>query len=291
MQGGLFCLLAVLVVAALPWLAALSQQTLVVGMAVAVFLLGVPHGALDSEFAKALYSVRSLAQWICFVVAYVLLAALVVLTWSLAPGFFLASFLAISAYHFSGDPDIALPPGVRFLYGAAIVVLPTLLHSTAVATLFAYLAGPSAAFSIAGFLESIALPVLVGNALLIALTAQTNRLAALEIMCVVLLSIAAPPLIAFTVFFCAMHSPRHLMRTASFTNTSLATLLRRVAVLPMLACLIAGAIALLVFSGAPLEARVTRIVFLGLAALTVPHMLLVEQVTKNTMTRNERTAR
>lgn len=277
-QGMVFCLLAVLGLAATPWLADLNPTTLLLGAAAAIFFLGIPHGALDIVFAERLCRVRTGMHWLMFIAAYLLLAALVIALWYLAPRFFLAAFLLISAGHFSGDPVIALSMAARTLYGSAVIVLPTLLHAAQVTALFGYLIGAGPAADAVALLQALTIPLLIGTLLVIGVAARLDWLAAGEILCVVLLSTFATPLVAFTLFFCGMHSPRHFFRTALLAQTAPTTLLLRVAVAPTLACAVAGGVALVVSAGQPLEARLVQIVFVGLAALTVPHMLLVERV-------------
>ena len=51
-----------------------------------------------------------------------------------------------------------------------------------------------------------------------------------------------------------------------------------VALLPMVGVALASAAAWYFFKDNPLDARVVQIVYVGLAALTVPHMVLVERV-------------
>ena len=103
-------------------------------------------------------------------------------------------------------------------------------------------------------------------------------LTALEITAVSGLALLTPPLVAFTVFFCGMHSARHILRTADYSGRSEVRLLAVAALLPMLGVLAASAGAWYFLQDTALDARVIQIVFVGLAALTVPHMALVERV-------------
>jgi hypothetical protein len=64
-----------------------------------IVLLGVPHGALDPIFAQALPQIKNRTAWAVFVLAYLLLAALVVALWWYAPTTFLFGFLAVSVLH------------------------------------------------------------------------------------------------------------------------------------------------------------------------------------------------
>lgn len=277
-QGIIFCMLVLVVLAGSPLLAVIDDRFLLIAMAVAIFFLGVPHGALDTVFAKKMYRLDTPLCWLVFTIAYVLLAAVVVVMWWFAPLFFLASFLLISAFHFSADPVTDLPIGARLLYGGAIIILPPMLHAPQVANLFAQLVGVEVAGELVSFLQAVGLPWLIGDVLLIAVVLRTDRLAACEILCVVLLAIFASPLIAFTLFFCGMHSPRHFLRTAFLVSDTPGNLLMRAALIPTVACLLGAVSAMLMLTHLAIEDRLVRIIFVGLAALTVPHMLLVERV-------------
>lgn len=276
-QGWVFCVIALGFLAGMPWLTDLSDARLLPIVAIAILLLGVPHGALDPVFAQRLYCCRTPVQWLAFVVAYLFLGALVVLTWWLAPTIFLAAFLAISAFHFSGDLTAELSIGARLCFGSAIIALPTVRHAARVDALFSSLAGMDAATTITPLLQALGLPILLGNCLLIFFL-RKNRIAACEVASVVLLSVLMEPLSAFILYFCALHGPRHVIRSATLCGVTPLRLLLRVALLPTLACLAAAVAALVMFADIPASERVLRILFVGLAALTVPHMVLVEQV-------------
>ena len=94
------------------------------------------------------------------------------------------------------------------------------------------------------------------------------------------LALLAPPLLGFAVFFCAMHSARHIVRTWHYVGAGLgqAARLGRAALLPTLGTLALGATVAYCWRTQPLEAGLIQWLFVGLAALTVPHMALVEPV-------------
>ena len=92
-----------------------------------------------------------------------------------------------------------------------------------------------------------------------------------------MVAIAAPPLVGFTVYFCGMHSARHLLRTAERARLSWLRL-ALVACVPMLGTVATGFVAWRLMAQLPVDAVAIRIVFIGLAALTVPHMVIVERV-------------
>ena len=254
-----------------------GQSGLII-LATLILLLGVPHGAFDTIFAYRLYDLRKPTDWMLFTMIYLLLAVVVVAVWWWAPMVFLILFLLISAAHFSGDPEEGTPHATRILYGGSVLLLPALFHSEEMAQLFGLLVGNEPALLLMPWIKLIAwiwLPCVVLGVILLA---WSDWLGAMEIASVVLLSVAAPPLIAFTLFFCGMHSARHILRTIDYSGSLSRRLLALSALLPMIGVAVVSALAWWFLKGKSLDERLIQIVFVGLAALTVPHMALVERV-------------
>lgn len=254
-----------------------SQVELIV-VASLIVLLGIPHGALDTIFARQLYGIQTLGGWLRFALVYLLLSASVVGLFMLIPSGFLIGFLLISMLHFSGDPAAGTPWMARTLYGGAIIVLPTLLYAGEITRLFALLVGIDSATLVTPFLRLLAWPWLISFVLAAIQRLTKDWLTALEMGAVALLAVLAPPLISFTVFFCAMHSARHILRTINYSGSSSLGLILGAMSLPMLGVLLASATAWHFLCGMPINGAIIQLVFVGLAALTVPHMALVERV-------------
>ncbi|KAF3996894.1 Brp/Blh family beta-carotene 15,15'-dioxygenase [Glaciimonas immobilis] len=279
-QGLLFCAIAIGVAATTTAGVALAPDGAAgLLLAAPILLLGVPHGALDTVFAEELHGVHGLRGWFRFALAYLGAALLVLLAWQYAPQLSLAGFLLLSALHFSGD----LAPGTRFmarlLYGGAFILLPALLHASEMARLFAFLVSPQGAAALAGVLHELSGPWLLATAVAAACQKRTHWLTGVEMAAAAALALLAPPLLAFAVFFCIMHSARHIVRTWHYVGARAesATRLGRAALLPMLGTLVLGGTAAYWMRAQPIEAGLMRLLFVGLAALTVPHMALVEQ--------------
>lgn len=275
-QGAAFSVVALTLAAATAVLPRPDARVELLVAAAVIILLGVPHGALDTIFARQLYQVRALRSWLGFGVLYGAPAAAVVALWLVAPTVFLLGFLLMSAVHFSGDPEDGTHGLSRLLYGGAVIVLPTLLHASEVDRLFALLAGSDAAARLTPWLASLAWPWLAALMASALLEARRSRQTGLELLAVAALAIAAPPLAAFTVFFCGMHSTRHILRTVAYASPTAPWLLTA-GLLPMAMVLTAAAISWLCLADTPLDARLIQFVFVGLAALTVPHMALIER--------------
>jgi Brp/Blh family beta-carotene 15,15'-monooxygenase len=276
-QGLVFSALALLLVATAMLLPRLEPTTELFILAALVLLLGVPHGAVDPIFARQLYAVSSLVGWTVFVGAYVGLALLVIGFWRLAPAVFLIFFLAASTLHFSGDLAAGTAWLSRLLYGGAVIVLPTLLHAPEMARLFGFLVDANAADRFVSALTFLAWPWVAGIFLSALLMFKRDWLTALELTASSLLVLVVPPLLSFTLFFCFMHSARHALRTQRYASVSWRQLLLT-SLAPTVAVAAAALLTWLLVKDAPLDMRMVQFVVIGLAALTAPHMLLVERV-------------
>lgn len=246
-------------------------------LAGAVLLLGVPHGAMDVLHARYAHGLDRPARWFAFLALYALVALAVVAAWFYAPTFSLIALLVISAGHFSGDLGPGSPLALRCVHGAAPVCLPALLHREELGVLFSALAPASAAATLAAGLAAFAGPLLIASVGCVLACARRHRVAALEVAATAAISSAAPPLTGFVVYFCLMHSWRHVDRTRRLYSTTARTMLWA-AGLPTLATAAAGAAAWFLIDPASVESGLLQVVFVGLAALTVPHMILIERV-------------
>lgn len=277
-QGLLFDAVALALSAASLVLPRPAERVELVVFASLTILLGVPHGALDPIFAKRLYRVGGLRGWMVFGSVYSALAAAVVGLWLIAPGLFLAGFLAISVAHFSGDPPEGTAPASRLLYGGVIVVLPARLHAAELEHLFGFLTGPEAAARLTHWLSWLAWPWMAGLVLAAIYQARSEWLTGLEMLAAGLVALVAPPLVAFAVFFCGMHGARHILRTVAYAKDTAPRQLVAMISLPMAAVMAATLAGWLLLGDRPVDARLLQVVIVGLAALTVPHMALIEPV-------------
>ncbi len=251
-----------------------------------IVILGVPHGALDTLFAQRLYRISTVRGWLMFGAIYCIAASLIVGVWFFAPLVFLCGFLIISAAHFSGDPVAGALGPTRIVHGGVIVVLPALYYAQDIGRLLGFLAGPEAAEPLSAQLAFLAPLWLFALAACVILEARNSMLRAAELLALGLLATFAPPLIAFTVFFCGMHSARHILRTLDYARVRKPRSVALAGLIPMAGIFAALTVGWLLMSDISLDESVIQVVFVGLAALTVPHMALVERVRFSGWSRN-----
>ena len=277
LQSRVFCVLALALVVASMAGVGLAPLHELLAAAVLISLLGMPHGAFDVVWARKHFGVTGFKAWALFSLLYVGLAAAVVGVWFLAPTFFLCAFLVLSALHFGADLEAGVSMIARGLYGGAVIVLPALSHGPELQRLLGLVAGPASAAWVAPALGQMAAPWLAATVLVCVLQARTSRRAAVELAALAALAVTAPPLWAFTAYFCAMHSPRHILRTLENLPGSAARNALALALWPTLAVLAVLALLGGLLRDRPLQESVMQLVFVGLAALTLPHMVLLER--------------
>jgi Brp/Blh family beta-carotene 15,15'-monooxygenase len=251
----------------------LSPGFIAVSLAGLVAIVGLPHGALDPLVARQAGLWRTPLGLAGFLIAYLLLAGVAGLLWFYAPMLALIGFLAYSAWHFSGDWRDDLPLGLRLCAGVAIVSAPALLHRDLVTEYFSLLAGPRGAAALVQVLAWLALPALLGMATAAARCRRDRWVISAELMVLATAAVMLTPLVLFLLYFCGLHSPRHLLHAAEGLNRKAAT-----ATAVGLTVITVALAALVVVLGPPgrLDERLLQLTFIALAVLTVPHMVLIE---------------
>lgn len=266
-------------------------------LAVGLVLLGLPHGAADWTLGRAWLAPRLGRSWApAFAVGYLLVTAAVVGAWVVSPPVSLVLFLAVSAWHF-GHGDVGPAPrargqgvGATIARGMLPMVLPFAFHPEPVVTCFQWLAPevPTAWAS-----EAVVGPVRIGAlALASALVARSvwrfresgraGPLEALEIAGLVVAAAFLPPLVFFALYFCAGHAVRHVLELIDRLGPDEpGEALRRLArdVAPVtLATLLLASFGFAGLGGSEVTASAVRVIFVGLAALTAPHMILTARL-------------
>jgi len=264
-----------------------------------ILLLGVPHGGLDGAVARRIGWPAGLIPWLGFHIAYVALAALVAVIWWYFPLPSLAVFLAVSALHF-GASDIAdvknksgtnasahwLPWAAHA--GLVCIAIPS-LQPTLVEPIFAILVGTANADQLMTGLTNLFLPWAISFVAYgaFAYRQPQYRKSLLSLVILIGLVILLPPLISFALYFCLWHSRGHMLRLwRSLAETERQCSLREATIYSVMAWL-SGAVIFYYLPGflatsSPLtqtnlaSASMVQLTFIGLAALTLPHMLLVD---------------
>ncbi len=247
-----------------------------------VVLIGLPHGAFDGAIARHLGYSRTLGGLIKFITAYLGLAAAVVAFWVWQPGLALALFLLISAVHFGYADATAVSRIARAVqiaaHGGVAVFGISLFHLQHVTPLYAALANGDVMLAV---MMTEIFPVLIMPVAALYLIAAIRdaglRPRLVELALLSLLLSVVPPLVGFAIYFCVIHTGRHMRHI--WDRVSLHTAPQHIisqAVWFTLASWGGGAIMLLWLDSGNISQDLLQVIFIGLAALTVPHMILVD---------------
>ena len=244
-----------------------------------IAVMGIPHGALDPVIAHRYGLIHSKFSGFLFILIYLIPTFAVIISWLAFPQLTLILFLLISALHFGRDWQSSLGFG-GFGYGALVVGLPVIAHKDQVLVIFNFLLIEH--HSPYPNLLLYALTV-TGGILLAPYARKFKTKQIIELALIITAGLLLSPLWYFVFFFCCLHSPRHLYSefnhiTAPQRPTAL--------VIMTVITLITGAIAFIFIYSQMAQAvllnqLIYQVLFIGLAALTVPHMCLLEWVGKH----------
>lgn len=262
----------VLILAGWVGLGARTPVVLILLVAGVVFS-GLPHGSLDPLVARKLFGQDRRFTMFRFLLAYVALAAACAFGWLAFPDVALCVFLMASALHFGSDWQGRAKAWGQAAYGFCVISISTLRHAPEVRQIFSAL-GATASTPIVSGLRAVAGFAILCAVISLLWRSRRRTLDGIELAVIIVSGLALPPLLFFVCYFCLLHSPRHLLLTARQLGLQGAVrILAATAPLVLVTLALAG----LLWRFLPASdatSHLLQITFIGLAALTAPHMLL-----------------
>ena len=250
----------------------------------AIVFVGLPHGAMDGAVAYRLGWIKGFKKPTFFFCSYVLISVCVVLFWLQFPVISLIAFLGISMIHF-GISDVNANDDARvwieiIAHGGMVICGISLSHITNVDDVFSALLGGESTSLVWGF---VYLTTAVTTLSLLYCMAKFSVDRNWKRTCFQLLGLGIvffllPPLLAFAFYFCFVHSIHHFKSIYVTLNDGLSNkkIYWLTFMFSAITWVIGGLILVLNQGTIEIESRVYRIIFIGLAALTVPHMILID---------------
>ena len=245
----------------------------------AILLFGLPHGTLDLELLRGGKQRRNETLPV-LILMYLSLAMGTYWVWSVSPVLSLFAFLVIAIGHFAEDWHECSSPLLCSSIALATLAAPVIGHRGDIMSLFVKLTGqPEAAF-IAEMLVLIAPVALVaGGVGCIDLLRNGHSGTAVSGMISIFAMLLLPPLVGFAIFFCLIHSPKHLRANVQQVLHRSAARLQMTHIAITIVAISAAAlgITMLVFAlqaHGNIADRLFGATFLTLSILTVPHILM-----------------
>ena len=285
-------------------LIAFKIENFIISPLICLFLIlsiGISHGSLDNVKGRKLFHILQINNFSIFYIVYILIGLIVITLWIFIPYISLIIFLVVASYHFGKEDTQFLiiensyyNQFLFFLKGSLIVFAPMYFHFDETISIFRFLLIENETFYV--FLDlietkSILLFCIIlstlANILLFAKDLELKKFTIfLDYFSILIINYYFSPLIAFTIYFCFLHSIRHsisLMSELDENNLSNGFMIFIKKALPMtIITIIICLIGLYLLNNTNnFESSILKIIFIGLASLTFPHILLEYLIEKN----------
>jgi len=266
-----------------------------------ILSIGVSHGSLDNEKGRKLFQIFRINKFSIFYLSYILIALIVIILWIIIPYISLVLFLIVASHHFGKEDtqfliieNSYLNQLLFFLKGSLIIFAPMCFHFDETISIFKLLLIENETFyEFLNFIETkniLLYGIILSTLSSILLFAKNFELKKftifLDYFSIIIINYYFSPLVAFTIYFCFLHSVRHSISLISeldkndisnglkiFTKKALP-----LTILTATFCLIG---LYLLNSTYNFDSSILKIIFIGLASLTFPHILLEYLTEKN----------
>ena len=266
-----------------------------------ILSIGISHGALDNIKGRRLFKFFKFKNFFIFYLTYILISITLIILWIIMPSISLIIFLIVASYHFGKeDTQFLLIKNsyynqlLFFLKGSLIILAPMYFHFDETVSIFKLLLIDNESFyEFLNIIETNKL-LLIGivlstlsSILLFAEKFELKKLTIfLDYFSILIINYYFVPLVAFTIYFCFLHSIRHSITLMSELdkndlNNGLKIFIKKALPLTILTatfCLIG---LYLLNNAYDFNSSIVKIIFIGLASLTFPHILLEYLIEKN----------
>ena len=263
--------------------------------------LGVSHGAYDHLKGKKFLKILKIRSIFAFYFTYTSLTFLVVFLWMYLNIFMFMVFLIVASFHFGKEDCNAYIVKKRslafflfFLKGSLIIFAPLLFHFTDTLEIFEnlYLTNEKFVNTLVFLNENYIILVLAILALLCNFLIFANFVhgtgAFIESLIILLVNFLFSPLVAFTIYFCFIHSIRHIIslileyeKEDLHLLNGLKKFFIRAWPLTLITAIMFCFSVYFLTNYYVLDEAILKVIFIGLASLTFPHILLEYLIEKN----------
>ena len=223
-----------------------------------------------------------------FYFAYIFVSLVVIIFWLFFPLFTLTSFLFVASYHFGKEDcyfvKIKKDKPISLLYllkGSIVILAPLLFHNQETLEIFKILN--------VAYLEmnnKILISILILSFLSNFFITKDFVVSIIDWLTILFLNFTFSPLIAFTIYFCFLHSVRHSFSLIyeidkkNFKN-GFKKFSKNALPLTLITAIIFVISVYVLSNHYVLNDAILKVIFIGLASLTFPHILLEYLIEKN----------
>ena len=252
---------------------------------------------MDHIKGKKLLRILNYKSTIIFYIFYILIGLIIILLWLLFPKILLIVFLIVASFHFGKEDSefINYKPNhdlIYFFKGSLVVTAPLLFHKNETLEIFTNLNFDISQNLLISneFLYLFILTSFFAN-ILMCFNKQIDikSLLIMDFVSILLLNYFLSPILAFTVYFCFLHSIRHSFKLSNELNKNdFIKGFKEFIIKAMPLTILTGILFLMSLLYLKnyyfLDSAISKVIFIGLASLTFPHILLEYLIEKNEQT-------
>ena len=260
-----------------------------------ILILGISHGALDNVKGKKLLYLFGYRSLFYFYFVYLFISLLIVFFWVLFPNYVLLLFLIVASYHFGKEDTVFsfkekffIAEFLYFLKGSAVILAPLLFQRDKTIEIFQILnfnVFESQLFNNQILITFLCLSFLSSIILSNRKNYEFKALMVMDFFSIIILNLFLTPILAFTLYFCFLHSIRHSITLIFELDKSFKSGLKKFVNKAIPLTFVTGVIFLIAVyflnSSYKLDEAIYKVIFIGLASLTFPHILLEYLLEKN----------
>ena len=266
-----------------------------------ILSIGVSHGSLDNLKGRKLFQIFEIKNFFIFYLSYISIALLVIILWITMPYISLVIFLIIASHHFGKEDTQFLITENSYLYqllfflkGSLIIFAPMYFHFDETILIFKLLLIENESFyEFLNLIESnqiLLYGIILSSLSSILLFKKNFELKKFTIFfdyfSILIINYYFSPLIAFTVYFCFLHSIRHSISLMSELDKNdlvngFKIFMKKALPLTILTAFFCLIVLYLLNNAYNFDSSILKIIFIGLASLTFPHILLEYLIEKN----------
>ena len=260
-----------------------------------ILILGISHGALDNIKGKKILKLFGYKSTISFYLAYILISFLIIIFWLVFPNIILFLFLVVASYHFGKEDTVfsfkkrfLISECLFFLKGSSVIIAPLLLQRNATNEIFKILnfnIFESTVFSDQFLIVILCLSFLSSLYISNQKNINLKGIMIMDFTSLIILNFFLTPILAFTLYFCFLHSIRHSITLIFELDKSFKPGLKKFINRAIPLTFVTGIIFLFAIyflnNFYKLDEAIYKVIFIGLASLTFPHILLEYLLEKN----------
>ena len=251
---------------------------------ISIIVFGIPHGGLDAAISRKKGWSATKINTVYFHVFYLILTLLIITLWYFLPLFSLILFLAISAFHF-GYSDLNSSKDIRIAtlisHGGLVPIIIPYFQTDLVLEFFSILSGQENAVTVISIINYLIFPW-AGFFLIYTFNVIKNKTYSssyASLLLIVILAWIFPPLVSFSIYFCVIHSPRHIFLILNeMSSQERLRAVKETILYSLIAFLFMFMVGYYLADSYIITDSIIKVVFIGLAALTVPHMILIDYI-------------